>query len=406
MRIMILGSGELGKEFAICAQRHGMHVIAVDSYANAPAMQVSDQSVIIDMKNGDKLKEAVKTYYPDYIVPEIEAINTLALKEIMEESKTGLYNSVKIVPSVDAVSLTMNRDAIRDFVVGLNESSIRVSKFEYAEDFDTFIEKIQNFSKKIVVKPCMSSSGKGQSIINLPAGLGEITDSWTNAINNSRGSSTKVIIEEFIDFSYEVTILTVVNRCGTVIALDPIVHYQKDGDYRWSSQNREDYHMDDKCFENVKNQAKEIATKVMGYGEDVTGGLFGVEFFICKNEETNTYYPVFSELSPRPHDTGMVTMISQNLSEFELHLRSAILGIEIKNDDIIYYGGTSATINSDKQEKYTIPYDLIANAYSNYKNIEIRYFGKEEARKNRRMGVVLSPDLKNSIEISRILMEK
>lgn len=389
MKIMLLGSGELGKEVAISAKRLGIDVIAVDNYHNAPAMQVSDNFEVIDMKNASDLTSIVKKHKPDYILPEVENINTDILSEI---DCPG--SSTKVMPSVKAVQLTMNRDNIRDYVYNTFGSSVRISKFKYAHTLEEFKDVVKYFTGKFVVKPCMSSSGKGQMICDQTT---DVEVAWNNAITNSRGNSNKVIVEEFINFSYEVTMLVVIQKNKNTLVCDPIIHYQSDGDYKWSSHNRSDYIMDTDCLEELQNTAIKIANSVAGQYDNIAAGIFGVEFFICKNDSTNTYYPIFSELSPRPHDTGMVTMRSQKLSQFDLHLR-AIIGLPISNEDISNKGGVSVTINTTKHNTlYKIDYDYMAVMYNNYPNIEVRYFGKKIANIGRRMGVILGDDLKQAI---------
>jgi len=387
MKIMLLGSGELGKEFAISAKRLGIDVIAVDSYHNAPAHQVSDIIEVCQMTDRGALQEVIERHHPDFIVPEIEAIQT----ELLLELEAKGYN---IVPSAQAVNLTMNRDRIRDFVVN-NCSSVRTARFNYAEDFDSFVAEAVKYDK-MVIKPCMSSSGKGQSIIKKGENfLKDISDSWEYAMNGMRGNRKKVIIEEFINFDYEVSVLTILNKDGSISFCEPILHYQEDGDYKWSSHNVGlDFIIPPGCRQELFNQSSEVVKAIAG--DKYCGGLFGVEFFICK-DDNGEYFPIFSELSPRPHDTGMVTMYSQKINQFDLHLR-AILGI--RNPEYISNtGGVSVTLNGFKSDVYNIPFNGIIKALDKYPESEVRIFGKKEERFNRRMGVILSPDLETGFNI-------
>ncbi|MBL0914510.1 MAG: formate-dependent phosphoribosylglycinamide formyltransferase, partial [Sphingopyxis sp.] len=299
-KILLLGSGELGREFVISAKRLGCHVIACDSYEGAPAMQVADQFEVFSMLDGEALRATIEKHRPDHIVPEVEAIRTEILAEVEAE---GFH----VVPSARAAQLTMNRDAIRDLAA--SELGLKTSTFEYATTREELAAAASRIGFPLVVKPVMSSSGKGQSTVKDAAG---IDAAWDYAAAGMRGDRLRVIAEAFIDFDYEITLLTVRHKDGVAFC-PPIGHRQERGDYRESWQPAA---MSDAAL----RSAEEMATKVV----DALGGhgIFGVEFFV-KGDEV-----IFSELSPRPHDTGMVTLISQELSEFDLHAR-AILGLPI-----------------------------------------------------------------------------
>ncbi|MDJ0897659.1 MAG: formate-dependent phosphoribosylglycinamide formyltransferase [Xenococcus sp. MO_188.B8] len=358
-KIMLLGSGELGKEFVIAAQRLGNFIIAVDSYANAPAMQVADVSEVISMLNGDDLERIVQQYQPDFIVPEIEAIRTEKLLEFEARGYT-------VIPTAAATNYTMNRDRIRELAAG--ELGVRTAKYAYA----TSLEELQKVAAKIgfpnVIKPVMSSSGKGQSIVKSAA---ELEPAWDYAIAGARGDTQKIIIEEFIDFEIEITLLTIKQWDAATIFCPAIAHRQERGDYQESWQPA------GLTTDQIK-QAQDIATKVT----DALGGagIFGVEFFITQDEV------IFSELSPRPHDTGMVTLISQNLNEFELHLR-AILGLPIPKIEV-FAPSASAVILARKYSEH-ISFTQVAEALATT-DVDIRLFGKPNARPYRRMGVALA----------------
>ena len=358
-KLMLLGSGELGKEFTIAAQRLGNHVIAVDRYAQAPAMQVADQFEVISMLSGDDLERVVTKHQPDYIIPEIEAIRTEKLAEFEQRGIT-------VIPTAKATHYTMNRDRIRE--LANQELGVRTAKYAYA----TTLAEMQAAAIEIgfphVVKPVMSSSGKGQSVVNSAA---EVEMAWKYAIDGSRGDSQKVIIEEFINFEIEITLLTIKQWNAPTIFCPPIGHRQERGDYQESWQPAE-------ITPAQILAAEAIATKVT----DALGGagIFGVEFFITADEV------IFSELSPRPHDTGMVTLISQNLNEFELHLR-AILGLPIPN--IIQYAPAASAVILASETSDSICFTGVAEALSQ-PDVDIRLFGKPDARPYRRMGVALA----------------
>ncbi len=365
---MLLGSGELGKEFVIAAQRLGNFIVAVDRYDNAPAMQVADASEVISMLDGSELERVVKQYQPDFIVPEIEAIRTEKLIELEQRGYT-------VIPTAAATNYTMNRDRIRELAA--TELGIRTAKYAYASS----LAELQAVSATIgfpnVVKPVMSSSGKGQSIVKTPE---EVEPAWNYAIEGSRGDTQKVIVEEFIDFEIEITLLTIRQWQGETLFCPAIAHRQERGDYQESWQPAP--LSDDKI-----KLAQEIATKIT----DALGGagIFGVEFFVSKEEV------IFSELSPRPHDTGMVTLISQNLNEFELHLR-AILGLPIPKIEVVSPAASAVILASKHSTK--IAFANVAEALAT-PDVDIRLFGKPDSRPYRRMGVALAKG--NSIEEAR-----
>jgi phosphoribosylglycinamide formyltransferase 2 len=365
-KILLLGSGELGKEFVISAKRYGCHVVACDSYANAPAMQVSDQAEVLSMLDADALRNVIEKHRPDYIVPEVEAIRTEVLQEFEDRG-------FAVVPSARATYMTMNRDRIRE--VAATELGLRTSKYGYAESLDEVRAAATHTGFPCVIKPVMSSSGKGQSNAHSPE---ELEQAWTYAVANMRGDRKKVIVEEFVRFEHEITLLTVRAREGVTFC-EPIGHRQERGDYQESWQPAA---MPDRLLEDAKRMAGEVVDNLGGYG------IFGVEFFVTKDEV------IFSELSPRPHDTGMVTLISQNLSEFDLHAR-AILGLPIPNVRL-HAPSASAVILADRDaNRFSIT--GIADALRQGSteadvetDVEIRIFGKPTTRRHRRMGVALA----------------
>lgn len=371
--IMLLGSGELGKEFVISAKRMGHYVVACDSYAKAPAMQVADRCEVFNMLDADALRQMIDFYNPDIIVPEIEAIATQVLYEAEDDG-------IQVVPSARAVNLTMNRDAIRDRA---HELGLKVAAFAYAESEDELIRAYEAMgSAKCVIKPVMSSSGKGQSVVDPESDIDDllqVKSAWSYACDNMRGDRRRVIIEEFIDFDYEITLMTVVEKSGNTKFCPPIGHVQKNGDYQYSWQPQQ---MSERAIADAEAMALCITNDLTP--DHGNAGLFGVEFFV----KGDTVY--FSELSPRPHDTGMATMISQNISEFDLHLR-AILGLPIPTIELVDGGGASTVILSDSDIAYP-EYTGIEEALK-IPGTEVRIFGKPSARKNRRMGVVLARTL-------------
>jgi phosphoribosylglycinamide formyltransferase 2 len=360
--LMLLGAGELGREFAIAAKRLGCRVIACDRYDNAPAMQLSDAREVFAMLDGTALRAAVEKHRPDFIVPEIEAIDTATLAELEREG----WN---VVPSAKAVQLTMNRDGIRDFAA--NELGLTTSKYLFAETHDEAVAAAATIGLPAVVKPVMSSSGKGQSVAHDAEELGAAFD---YAVANMRGDRPRVIVEQFIDFDYEITLLTVATRNG-VLFCPPIGHHQEGGDYRTSWQPAA---MAADVLASAQEQAARVVTALGGFG------LFGVEFFIAGDRA------IFSELSPRPHDTGMVTLISQSPNEFELHLR-AILGLPIA---AIRLSGAaaSAVILADRASE-VFGFDGVAEALAlgtADEPVDVRLFAKPATLPGRRMGVALA----------------
>ena len=358
-KLMLLGSGELGKEFVIAAQRLGNYVVAVDRYENAPAMQVADGSEVISMLSAEDLERVVTKHQPDFIIPEIEAIRT---EKLMEFEQRG----ITVIPTAKATNYTMNRDKIRD--LAHQQLGVRTAKYAYATTLDELIEVSQEIGFPNVVKPVMSSSGKGQSVVNSKE---EVEGAWNYAIEGSRGDSQKIIVEEFIEFELEITLLTIKQWNAPTIFCPAIGHRQERGDYQESWQPVA-------IAEELIREAEAIAQKVT----DALGGagIFGVEFFITKNEV------IFSELSPRPHDTGMVTLISQNLNEFELHLR-AVLGLPIPK--IEQLGASASAVILAKDYSDSIFFQGVAEALSE-PDIDLRLFGKPSSRPFRRMGVALA----------------
>ena len=360
--IMLLGSGELGREFAIAAKRLGCRVVACDRYDDAPAMQVADAREVFSMLDGAALRVAVEKHRPDHIVPEIEAIDTATLGELERE---GWH----VVPSAKAVQLTMNRDGIRDFAA--NELGLTTSAYIFAETRDEAVAAATEIGLPAVVKPVMSSSGKGQSVARSEAELGTAFD---YAVANMRGDRPRVIVEQFIDFDYEITLLTVATKDG-ILFCPPIGHRQEDGDYRESWQPAP---MDVAVLASAQEQAAKVVSALGGYG------LFGVEFFISDGQA------IFSELSPRPHDTGMVTLIGQSPNEFELHCR-AILGLPIPAIELAG-PAASAVILADR-ESHGFAFQGVAAALAEGaagEPVDVRLFAKPNTLKNRRMGVALA----------------
>ncbi len=367
-KIMLLGAGELGKEVVIAAQRLGNHVIAVDRYANAPAMQVADASEVISMLSGEDLERVVSKHQPDLIIPEIEAIRTEKLQEFEARGIT-------VIPTAKATHYTMNRDRIRELAA--QELGVRTAKYAYATNLEEFRVASDRIGYPNVVKPVMSSSGKGQSTVRSTT---EVETAWTYAIAGSRGDSQKVIVEEFIPFDLEITLLTIKQSQGPTLFCPAIGHRQERGDYQESWQPAP-------LSPEQEQQAQAIAQRVT----NALGGagLFGVEFFITPNEV------IFSELSPRPHDTGMVTLISQNLSEFELHLR-AVLSLPIPHIDQL--GPAASSVILADSALTNLSYSGIAAALAEPQT-DLRLFGKPDSRPYRRMGVALARG--SSIEEAR-----
>ncbi len=371
IKIMLLGSGELGKEVAIEANRLGCEVVAVDRYPNAPAMLVAQNSYVVDMKNKDALLEIIKRENPNYILPEIEA---LSIEALFEAEKDG-YN---VIPNAEAVNKTMHRKHIRVFAA--EELGLKTSKYKFVKSLEELKEAVKEIKIPCVVKPVMSSSGHGQSIIKSEE---DIIKAWNFAQEDARGSADELIVEEFINFDYEITLLTARNGKETVFC-PPIGHIQKDGDYIFSWQEMQ-------MSETALKKSKEIAKKITdGLGGR---GIFGVELFVAGDEV------YFSEVSPRPHDTGMVTMITQTQSEFALHIR-AVLGLPLGFEFISE--GTSAAFKADT-DSYAPEFEISDELFSD--NSRFIVFGKPESHKGRRMGVLLVSG-KNSLDKAKELIKK
>lgn len=359
-KILLLGSGELGKEFVIAAKRVGIHVVACDKYDNAPAMQVADEREVFSMLDGEALDKVVAKHKPDIIVPEIEAIRT---EKLFDYEKKG----IQVVPSAKAVNYTMNRRAIRDLAA--KELGLRTAKYIYAKTLDEFKRAAEEIGFPCVVKPLMSSSGHGQSYVHDES---ELEVAFHEAMAGSRGDVKEVIIEEFIDFDSEFTLLTVTQKGAPTIFCPPIGHVQKGGDYRESWQP---YKISDEALAQARHIADEVTKALTGYG------IWGVEFFLTKQGEV-----IFSELSPRPHDTGMVTLgHTTNLSEFELHLR-AIMGWPIP-EILLEHCGCSAVVLAKEEANHAPEYHLLEALKET--RTRVRIFGKPDQHVNRRMGVVL-----------------
>ena len=360
-KILLLGSGELGKEVVIALQRLGQYVIAVDSYANAPAMQVAHDFEVINMLDGDALDEIVKKHNPNIIVPEVESIRT---ERFYDYEKQGF----KVVPSAKAANFTMNRKAIRDLAA--IDLKIKTAKYKYATSYEELSVAVDFCGMPCVVKPLMSSSGKGQSVIRTHE---DIKVSWEYAIEGSRGDLMEVIVEEFVEFDYEITLLTLTQDNNKTLFCPPIGHRQERGDYQesWQPMTMQEAHLQD-----AQNMAKEVTNALGG------SGIWGVEFFIAKD---GVY---FSELSPRPHDTGMVTLANtQNYNEFELHAR-AILGIPVPEINLLKNGASAVILaNSEKSD---FPQITGTEKAALIENTDFKIFGKPSTRKYRRMAVALA----------------
>jgi phosphoribosylglycinamide formyltransferase 2 len=357
-KALLCGSGELGKEVTIELQRLGIEVVALDKYANAPAMQVAHRSHVLSMLDGERLRQIIEEEKPDYIIPEVEAIATPTLVELEKEG----YN---VIPTANATLLTMNREGIRRLAA--EELQLTTSPYRFASTYEEFKEAVQAIGIPCVIKPIMSSSGHGQSVIKEEA---DIDNSWQIAQEGGRAGAGKVIVEGFVDFDYEITLLTVRHKDGTSF-LNPIGHWQKDGDYQESWQPQP---MTAPALEKAKDIAKKITDALGGWG------IFGVELFI-KGDEV-----IFSEVSPRPHDTGMVTMISQDLSEFALHVR-AILGLPIPN--IAFHGPSASKAVVVRGDSENVSFSNLEEALS-IPDTQIRIFGKPEVHEHRRMAVLLA----------------
>jgi len=372
-KILLLGSGELGKEVVIAMQRLGQYVIAVDNYENAPAMQVAHEFEVINMLDGAELDRIVAKHNPDFIVPEVESIRT---ERFYEYEKQGFT----VIPSAKAANFTMNRKAIRDLAA--IDLDVKTAKYKYATSYEQLKEGVAFTGLPCVVKPLMSSSGKGQSVIKTEA---DIQKAWNYALEGSRGDLMEVIVEAFIDFDYEITLLTLTQNDGNTLFSPPIGHRQERGDYQesWQPMAMDIIHL---------KEAEEIANKVT---KELGGsGIWGVEFFIGKE---GVY---FSELSPRPHDTGMVTLAgTQNFTEFELHAR-AILGIPVLDISLVR-NGASAVVLANKEDNNFPTFTGLKEA-ANFINTDFKIFGKPTTRPYRRMAVALAYGNENT----SVLVEK
>jgi len=360
--LMLLGAGELGREFTIAAKRLGCRVVACDRYVDAPAMQMADAFEVFPMLDAKKLRAAVEKHKPDVIIPEIEAIDTAMLAELEKEGW-------RVVPSAKAVQLTMNRDGIREFAA--RELGFVTSKYRFAESREEALAAAEEVGLPCVVKPVMSSSGKGQSTAKTAE---DVAAAWDYAVEKMRGDRPRVIVEEFIKFDSEITMLTVATKDG-VLFCAPVGHRQDLGDYRESWQPAA---LSEGALFSARNQARKVVTALGGHG------IFGVEFFI-RGEQA-----VFSELSPRPHDTGMVTLISQFPNEFELHLR-AILGLPIPSIELL--GPSASAVILADRESNDFAFEGIAEALAlgaPKSPVDLRIFAKPNTLKNRRMGVALA----------------
>ena len=359
-KILLLGSGELGKEFVIAAKRAGQYVVACDRYECAPAMQVADECEVFNMLDGDALAAVVEKHRPDIIVPEIEAIRT---ERLFDFEKQG----IQVVPSARAVYYTMNRKAIRDLAA--KELGLRTAKYFYAKTLEELREHSKEIGFPCVIKPLMSSSGHGQSVVR---DASELEKAFNDAMEGSRGDVKEIIIEEFIHFDSEFTLLTVTQKNGPTLFCPPIGHVQKGGDYRESWQP---FAIPEDELRKAEDMAEKVTAALTG------AGIWGVEFFLTKDGEV-----IFSELSPRPHDTGMVTLgHTTNLSEFELHFR-AVMGLPIAGIHL-EHAGASAVVLAKEEADHDPEYNLLDALREDY--TRVRIFGKHVQHVNRRMGVVL-----------------
>ena len=371
-KALLLGSGELGKEVAIELQRYGVEVIACDKYPNAPAMQIAHRSHVFNMLDGDKLREIIELEKPDHIIPEVEAIATPILKELEAEG----YN---VTPTANAAWLTMNREGIRRLAA--EELGVKTSPYRFASDYEEFKAAVTEIGIPCVVKPIMSSSGHGQSVIKKES---DIENSWKIAQEGGRAGAGRVIVEGFVNFDYEITLLTVRSCSGTTFCA-PVGHIQIDGDYRYSWQPQA---MSDKALASAQEIAKKVTDALGGYG------IFGVELFI------QGATVIFSEVSPRPHDTGMVTMISQDLSEFALHAR-ALLGLPVPSIRFIGPSASRAVVVEGDTDK--IEMDNLEQVLAE-PGVQMRIFGKPEINGHRRMAVILATD--ETVEAAREKAER
>lgn len=357
-KALLLGSGELGKEVAIELMRHGVEVVAVDRYPNAPAMQVAHRSYVINMLDPKALREVIEKERPDHIIPEVEAIATPELLKLEEEG----FN---VTPTARAAWLTMNREGIRRLAA--EELGLPTSHYRFADNFDDFKKAVSEVGLPCVIKPVMSSSGHGQSVARTEA---DIERSWAISQEGGRAGAGRVIVEGFVDFDYEITLLTVRSVSGTTFC-EPVGHIQVDGDYRYSWQPQP---MSPKALESAREIARKITDALGGYG------IFGVELFI-KGDQV-----IFSEVSPRPHDTGMVTMISQDLSEFGLHAR-ALLGLPVPA--IRFYGPSASRAVVVEGDTDKVEFEALEEVLAE-PGTQMRIFGKPEVKGHRRMGVILA----------------
>ena len=371
-KALLLGSGELGKEVAIELQRYGVEVIACDRYPNAPAMQIAHRSHVFNMLDGKALREIIELEHPDHIIPEVEAIATDTLRELEKEG----YH---VTPTARAAWLTMNREGIRRLAA--EELGVKTSRYRFASDYEEFKKAVEEIGLPCVIKPIMSSSGHGQSVARKPE---DIERSWAISQEGGRAGAGRVIVEGFVDFDYEITLLTVRSCSGTTYC-QPIGHIQIDGDYRYSWQPQP---MTGSALAKAQEIAKKVTDALGGYG------IFGVELFV-KGDDV-----IFSEVSPRPHDTGMVTMISQDLSEFGLHAR-ALLGLPVPS--IRFYGPSASRAIVVEGDTDKVEFDNIEEVLKE-PGTQIRIFGKPEIKGHRRMGVILATD--ETVEAAREKAER
>ena len=359
-KALLLGSGELGKEVALELQRYGVEVIACDKYANAPAMQVAHRCHVFNMLDGAKLRQVIETEQPSLIIPEVEAIATPTLVELEKEG-------YRVIPTANAAFLTMNREAIRRMAA--EELGLPTARYKFADTHEEYLQAIAEIGIPCVVKPIMSSSGHGQSTVKTEA---DVEPAWTESQMGGRAGAGRVIVEGFVHFDYEITLLTVRHAGGTTF-LKPIGHHQVDGDYRESWQPQA---MTDAALAQAEDIAKKVTDALGGYG------IFGVEMFV---EGDNV---IFSEVSPRPHDTGMVTMISQDLSEFALHAR-AVLGLPIP--EVRFFGASASKAIVVEGDATEVVFSGVEDALA-MPGVQVRFFGKPEVHGHRRYGVILATD--------------
>jgi len=373
LKLLLLGSGELGKELVIEAKRLGCEVIAVDKYENAPAMQVADKHFVLNMSDKKSLMDLINGLQPDFVIPEIESLSIEALKDLEN-------NGINIVPNSRTVEMTMNRDKIRNLVS--TDLNIRTAKYRYVYDLTKLKSNASEIGFPLLLKPLMSSSGKGQNLVLKEE---DLETSWIQALENSRGDVEGVILEEYINFNYEFTLLSVRTKEGKTIFCPPIGHEQYKGDYQCSWQPA--------CIEkSILDEAKQVTNIIL---DNLNGaGIYGVEFFVKESDL------IFSELSPRPHDTGMVTLLSQNMNEFELHLR-ALLDLPIPEVNLISPAATRVILSEGEFQRFAFYgiYEALK-----IKNSKILIFGKPKAKKGRRMGVALASGL--DIEQARLSADK